>query len=132
MIPCVEELSDSNPGGTIRMGTAARVENLRSKLPRYRCDLGCILLKIAAISLLTGGACVDGLVGDCGGVGDDGPGGCKADGFGEMSYAAVRAIGAYRGPEEVSDDPIRITIGVMPDPIRCVPAPPPPPPGTGH
>ena len=107
MIPCVEELSDSNPSGTIRMGTTARVENLRS------------------------GACVDGLVGDCGGVGDDGPGGCKADGFGEMSYAAVRAIGAYRGPEEVSDDPIRITIGVMPDPIRCVPATPPPP-GTGH
>ena len=27
---------------------------LDSKLPRYRCDLGCILLKMAAISLLTG------------------------------------------------------------------------------
>ena len=29
----------------------------QGKLPRYRCDLGCILLKIAAISLLTGMFC---------------------------------------------------------------------------
>ena len=32
----------------------AEEEERRRKLPRYRCHLGCILLKMAAISLLTG------------------------------------------------------------------------------
>lgn len=95
VIPCAEEYdSRTNPSG-IHKGTAARVTNLRN------------------------GNCVDGIVGDCGGYEE---GGCKTDGYGEMSYAAVRAIGAYVGPEETSLDPIQIEIGVAADPSACGPA----------
>eukprot|EP01051_Picozoa_sp_SAG22_P009738 SAG22_NODE_834_length_6927_cov_7.202402_3_plen_143_part_00 len=109
VIPCDFERSSANPDG-IAKGTAARVRNLRT------------------------GACVDGLVGDCGGHEQDG---CKVDGFGEMSYAAVRALGLYAGPERVLDDPIEVTIGVAPDPAGCTgrpqaPPPAPPPAGSGH
>jgi hypothetical protein len=63
---------------------------------------------------------VDGIVGDCGGFQNGvGDGGCKADGYGEMSYA----IGVYMGPEELSEDPIVTTVGVAP--TRSLPGPPP-------
>ena len=66
------------------------------------------------------GACVDGIVGDCGGfqIGA-GEGGCEVDGYGEISFAAARAIGVYMGPEELNEDPLVITIGIAPDPATC-------------
>ena len=48
-----------------------------------------------------------------------------------MSYAAARAIGVYLGPEELSEDPIELTIGVAPDPAACQPAAEQPP-QSGH
>lgn len=33
-----------------------------------------------------------------------------------MSYAAVKAIGCYAGPEATCDDPIQIHIGIASDP----------------
>jgi hypothetical protein len=71
---------------------------------------------------------VDGIVGDCGGFQNGvGDGGCKADGYGEMSYA----IGVYMGPEELSEDPIVTTVGVAPDPVTSRPAATQPP-QSGH
>ena len=62
------------------------------------------------------GACVDGVVGDCGDAASDG---CKIGGYGEISYAAARAIGVYAGPEATNTDPITVEIGVAPDPTAC-------------
>lgn len=98
VIPCDAVKTDSNPGG-IPMGSTARIRNRRT------------------------GACVDGIIGDCGDSESDG---CKIKGFGEMSMAATKAIGVYLGPEHASGDPTEITFGVAPDAEQCRPAPPPP------
>jgi hypothetical protein len=100
VIPCKAVKTDTNPGG-IPMGSTARIRNRRT------------------------GACVDGIIGDCGDSESDG---CKIEGYGEMSMAATKAIGVYLGPEHASADPTEITFGVAPDPEQCKPAPPPPPP----
>eukprot|EP01047_Picozoa_sp_COSAG01_P017482 COSAG01_NODE_927_length_12693_cov_16.333810_6_plen_116_part_00 len=82
----------SNTDGLV-VGMAARITNLRS------------------------GVCVDGVVGDCGGTPPEG--GCKVQGYGEISYAAAKAIGVYVGPEQANSDAIQIQIGVAPNPELC-------------
>ena len=99
VIPCDQVKTASNPLG-IPMGSTARIRNRRT------------------------GACVDGIIGDCGDSESDG---CKIKGFGEMSMAATKAIGVYLGPEHANGDPTEIVFGVPPDAEQCKPAPPPPP-----
>ena len=77
-----------------RLGTTARITNLRT------------------------GACVDGIVGDCGDAASDG---CKVAGYGEISYAAARAIGVYEGPEKLNQDQVKIEIGVAAGSSKCQP-----------
>jgi hypothetical protein len=70
---------------------------------------GCHAGTAASITNLRSGACVHAVVGDCGGTPPEG--GCKVHGYGEISYAAAKAIGVYVRPEEASSDPIQIHIG---------------------
>ena len=100
VIPCDAVRTGKNPLG-IPMGTTARIRNVNT------------------------GACVDGVVGDCGDSESDG---CKVKGYGEMSMAATKAIGVYLGPESVeAHDPTEIVFGAAADPENCKPAPPLPP-----
>ena len=59
------EYMKANPASLLlRIVQCNRVEMYQGKLPRYRCHLGCTLLKMAAISSLTGCSKVP-LVGKC-------------------------------------------------------------------